>query len=279
MKRVLPLLLLILLLAGCGKAPAQMGETSDLRTEKLPTAQVRIALLDTGVSTKAIDRDRLLNGYNYAMGNEDTEDQVNHGTAVASAILGCESAGVEGVAPTALVVPLVIVTKEGNSTISVSPETLARAIRDSVDVYHVNIINVSLGIREDNADLRSAVDYANRKGVLVIAAVGNDGATGKAYYPAAYDAVLAVGSCNKAGEESGFSQPGADVLAPGEGFTLASRNGVAYGVKGTSYASGFVSGYAARLLADRPYLSPEELTQHILAGIDTVGGCLPTEME
>lgn len=140
------------------------------------------------------------------------------------------------------------------------PETLARAIRDSVNVYHANIINVGLGIRDDNADLRSAVDYANRKGVLVIAAVGNDGASGKAYYPAAYDAVLAVGSCNKAGEKSSFSQPGVDVLAPGEGLTLSSRNGVAYGVKGTSYASGFVSGYTTGLLADRPYLSPEELT-------------------
>lgn len=35
----------------------------------------------------------------------------------------------------------------------------------------------------------------------------------------------------------------------------------------------------AQLLAYRPYLSPEELTRHILAGIDTVGGSLPTEME
>lgn len=113
---------------------------------------------------------------------------------------------------------------------------MARTICDSVDVYHANIINVGLGIREDNADLRSSVDYANGKGVPVIAAVGNDGASGKAYYyPAAYDAVFAVGSCNKAGEKSGFSQPGADVLAPGEGFTLASRNGVAYGVKGNGY--------------------------------------------
>ena len=67
--------------------------------------------------------------------------------------------------------------------------------------------------------------------------------------------------------------------APGEGFTLASRNGVAYGIKGTSYAYGFVSGYAAQLLADRPDLSPEELTRHIPVGIDTVGGCLPKEME
>ena len=63
----------------------------------------------------------------------------------------------------------------------------------------------------------------------------------------------------------------ASPLHPETGWLMA--------VKGTSYASGFVSGYAARLLADRPDLSPEELTQHILAGIDTVGGCLPTEME
>lgn len=231
---------------------------------KTDSDQVVIALLDTGVSEEAIEGKRLLPGYNYVMDSEDTQDRVNHGTAVASAILGSESAGVPAMAPEAYLVPLVIVTKEDGEMCSVSPEVLARAIRDSVDVYDADIINVSLGIYKDDTELRAAVEYAQEQGVLVIAAVGNDGADGRPYYPAAYDTVLAVGSCDKDGKVSEFTQDGADVLAQGEDIWLASKNGKTYGAKGTSYATGFVSAEAANLLKEDPSLTPGELREAIV---------------
>lgn len=224
---------------------------------------VKIALIDTGVSTKAIDSQQILPGYNYVNSTKDTEDLINHGTAVASVILGCESAQVAAMAPQAYIVPLVIVTKQNGKTVSAEPEVLARAIRDSIDQYDADIINVSLGIKNDNPALKEAVNYAKEKGIPVISAVGNEGEAGKPYYPAAYDSVLAVGSCDKNGNKSSFSQNGAQVLAPGEGIMLASRNGVPYGIKGTSFATGFVSAYAANILADDPSLTPEELYKKI----------------
>lgn len=222
---------------------------------------VIVALLDTGISTVAIDSACILPGYNYVLGSEDTEDRINHGTAIASVIVGCESAGVDAMASGVKLVPLVIADKVDGETKSITHSVLAQAVRDAVDKYSADIINLSLGIKTDSAELRKAVEYADNKGVLVISAVGNDGYSDELYYPAAYDTVLGVGSCDKYGEESDFSQKNgtADILAPGEDIWLASRNGKTYGTRGTSYATGYVSAKAAEMLKSSTKLSPYEI--------------------
>ena len=259
MKKVLTLFLLILLLAGCA-APADRDG-------------VVIALLDTGISTEAIPSDRILPGWNYVRGNDDTQDRVNHGTAVASIILGCESAGVEALAPEAMIVPLVVLDKDGQ-TQSVTPEVLAQAIRDAVDQYGADIINISLGIKSDSPQVRAAAEYAEKRGVLIISAVGNEGESADLYYPAAYDTVLAVGSHDKNNTISDFSQRNGTVqlLAPGEDIWLASRNGKTYGTRGTSYSTGYVSAAAARLLIRNPDLAADDLRQMLLASPESTDG-------
>ena len=234
---------------------------------------VLIALLDTGVSTTAIATDHLLSGWNYVTDSADTEDRINHGTAVASAILGCESAGVIGIAPDAYIVPLVVTDRVGEQKQSISAETLAKAIRDSVDKYNVDIINISLGIKKDVPQVREAVQYAEEKGVLVVSAVGNSGDSSDLYYPAAYETVLAVGSHDENGEVSSFSQKNGtvDILAPGEDIWLASRNGVTYGSRGTSYATGYASATAAILLMTQPNMTPAEVRQSLCNAATDIG--------
>ena len=267
MKKKMSFLWIILLLfTGCSEEEVVLQHNQN---------HIVIALLDTGVSADAIASDHLLEGYNYMNDTTDTEDQLGHGTAVASTILGCDSAEVTGMAKDAYLVPLVIVTRQDGDLVSVSPETLAKAIRDSIDIYGADIINVSLGIQKDHARLQEAVEYANQKGVSVISAAGNGGEDGKPYYPAAYDTVLSVGSCDRNGIKSEFSQSGAEVLAPGEDLLLASRNGLPYGVRGTSFATGFVSAYAANLLMEDAALTPEELYGKIIEAAESCGGCLP----
>lgn len=253
MKKIIPMLCILLLLCGC-------------KTEAMNhDSKIVIALLDSGVSSSAIQSEQLLSGYNYVCGNSDTEDLLSHGTAVASIILGCNSADVISLAPNAYVVPLVIATIQEGKIVPVSPETLAKAVRDSVDTYQADIINMSLGIQNDNKILLEAVEYAEKKGVLVVSSIGNDGPEGKPYYPASYDTVCSVGSHDKHGRESDFSQKGADVLAQGEDIILASRKGQKYGTKGTSYATGFVSAKAAVYLAEHPSVSPDELRSYLKA--------------
>lgn len=267
MKRLSILLAVLLLLTACSAKP---------KKHTVPAVDgVVVSLIDTGVSTAAIDPANLLPGHNYVTDTGDTEDRINHGTAVASAIVGCETAEVAGLSPDAFLVPLVVTDKVDGEAKSVTPDVLAQAIRDSIDIYYADIINVSLGIQKDTDVLREAIAYADQKGIPMISAVGNDGETGKPYYPAAYEPVLAVGSCDKNGNKSDFTQNGAEVLAPGEDIMLASRNGVPYGIKGTSFATGFVSAYAANLLLGNPAMTPEELYGEIVQKAASCGGRLP----
>jgi len=261
MKKLLSVLLLylLLLLPCCAKQPPQYDRPV-------------IALVDTGISTAAIDPADLLPGYNYADPTADTEDRINHGTAVVSTILGCESAGVEGLAEGfCYVVPLVVSDAEHTS---VSPETLAKAIRDAVDQFGACIINVSLGIKKDDPTVKEAVAYVQKQGALVIAAAGNEGDSTDLYYPAAYDGVLTVGSHDKDLKVSTFTQQNGtvDILAPGEDVWLASRSGMTYGAKGTSYATGYVSAAAALVWQTDLTQTPEEISQTILSTAQTVDG-------
>ena len=235
---------------------------------------VIIALLDTGISTTAIDNENLLPGWNYVTDTDDTEDRINHGTAVASVILGCESAEVEGLAPEIPVVPLVITDKVEGEVVSVTPEVLAQAIRDSMDKYGASIISVSLGIKKDNRTVQEAIGYVQEQGALVIAAAGNEGDSTDLYYPAAYGGVLTVGSHDKDLKVSSFTQQNGtvDILAPGEDIWLASRNGKTYGTKGTSYATGYVSAAAVLVWQSDLARTAEEVAQAILAGAQMVDG-------
>ena len=267
MKKLLALLLVILCLSGC--AAEQANEPAYTQRE-----EVIVALLDTGVSTTAIQSDSLLSGHNYVTDTDDTEDRINHGTAVASVILGCESAQVVDIAPDIALVPLVVTDKVDGEVESVTPDMLAQAIRDSVDKYDACIINVSLGIKKDDPVVKEAVAYVQNQGALVICAAGNEGDSKDLYYPAAYDGVLTVGSHDKDLKVSSFTQQNGtvDILAPGEDIWLASRNGKTYGAKGTSYATGFVSATAALLWQTDLTQTSEEIVQTILSSAQTVDG-------
>ena len=149
MRKCFALLLALCLLTGCA-APVEESPAQE-------KPGVVIALLDTGISTTAIQSEYLLKGRNYVTGTDDTEDRINHGTATASVIVGCESAEVVGLVPGAFLVPLVVTDKVDGKAKGVTPETLAQAIRDAVDEFGADIINISLGIKKDTEELRSAV--------------------------------------------------------------------------------------------------------------------------
>lgn len=261
MKKIISfILILVLLLCSCGTPP----------TNEAPAPQrdeIIIALLDTGISTVAIQSPQLIQGWNYVTGSADTEDRINHGTSVASVILGCESAGITGAAPDIRVVPLVVTDKINGAMVSVSAEVLAQAIRDSVDKFGASIINISLGIKKDDDALSEAIDYVQAKGALVVSAVGNEGASTDLYYPAAYDGVLGVGSHDKNSKVSDFTQQNgtADILAPGEDIWLASRKGKTYGARGTSYSTGYVSAACALIWQQDLSLTVDEVIQALLS--------------
>lgn len=223
---------------------------------------VIIGIIDTGISTKAIDSEHLLEGKNYLDPSLSTEDTYGHGTAVASVILK--------ELPQAQFVPLVSNAYNKGKIEQVDNDVFAQMIRDAVDVYHCQIINVSMGLILDKPSVREAVAYAEEKGVLVVASAGNDYETDGefVYYPAAYETVLSVGSVNKSRRKiSEFSQRGdwVDLYARGEKIPIKTLSGKKRKSEGTSYSAALVTARAARLLQKNKNRTPQELREKLLS--------------
>lgn len=249
----------------------------------LESGAVRIAIIDTGISTAAISAQNLDVGRNYILPNVSTEDTIGHGTAVAAIIAGSKSAGVTGISPEAVLVPLAYYSKatEGTSVKGDLP-MLAQIIRDAVDVYGCRIINISSGAGIDTPTLRDAVAWAEQCGVLVVSSAGNDG-DGTTYFPGAFPTVLCVGTANTAKDGPAlFSNrhSSVDLLAPGIRLATANPKGEAVTVNGTSYSTAWVTAVAASLLNVDPSLTPHQLRQLLCntardicsEGFDTLSG-------
>ena len=198
MKKVL-LTILITLALLVPSAAAQAAEDEE----------IRVAVIDTGISTVAVSPDNILPGKNYVLSGGDTEDKLGHGTAVSAIIVGSEAARITGICPGAKLVPLVTATKDENgATVQGDTAMAAKAIRDAVDIYGCRIINISSGAASSSWQLRNAVSYAQERGALVIASAGNNQKKnpGAVYYPGGYDSVLCVGAANSDGSIAAFSQ-------------------------------------------------------------------------
>lgn len=260
-KRLIRILCVVLCLIVCGVMIVQ-------QTNRNPAdIPVVIGILDTGISTRAIPAENIREGKNYLDPALSTEDTYGHGTAAASVILADY--------PQAQLVPLVSNAYDNGKMRQVDNDVFAQMIRDAVDVYHCRIINLSVGLILDKPSIREAVAYAEEKGVLVVASVGNDYAADGdfKYYPAGYDTVLAVGSVNSDHSAiSAFSQRGewVDVYAVGEDVTIATLSGNTRQSQGTSYSAACVTAYAANLLEQNPACSPAQLREKLLAGADTL---------
>jgi hypothetical protein len=118
-----------------------------------------------------------------------------------------------------------------------------------------DVINMSLGTPESATDPgaglphEKVIRYATHYGCVLVAAAGNSGAEEK-YYPAAHPDVIAVGSVDRQGRRSHFSTFGEQIAlcAPGENIVSTGRRGYQIN-SGTSFASPFVAGVAALLVA------------------------------
>lgn len=154
------------------------------------------------------------------------------------------------------------------------------------------VICMSLGGPDASAALQEAVDYAHARGVLVVAATGNSGAS-PVQYPAACANVLGVGSyriddnrkSSPVIRRSGFTSygPGLDLLAPGEDiwglvdpyFDQDGAGSTAYPGymmwNGTSMATPLVAGAAAALWRFAPELNNDELAKVLFRSARDLG--------
>ncbi len=275
---------------------------------------VIVAVLDTGVAYANHGRFRrspdfsrygFVAGYDFIAHDRYPEDRNGHGTFVASTIAEATNNhyGLTGLAFAARIMPVRVLDSQGEGEAS----TIAEGVRFAVN-HHAQIINLSLEFSSDVTaadipELIEALRYAHRRGVLVVAAAGNEAHTAIAY-PARAPDVVAVGATTEHGCLADYSNDGAGLtlVAPGGGadanlpgdpncnpdgppgrdvyqvtFTGSSvrRFGMPSGYEGTSMAAPHVAATAALVIASGVlgrHPTPAQLVARLRATARKLGG-------
>ncbi len=147
------------------------------------------------------------------------------------------------------------------------------ALRYAVD-HNVDVINYSGGGPEAATEELRVLKEAERKGILVVAAAGNEESNiddkRKAYFPASYGlkniiTVTAHDEDLKILNSSNYGHTSVDIFAPGYRIKSSLQNGRTGYLTGTSQATAFVTGVAALIKAEYPQLSTEKIKEIIKA--------------
>jgi thermitase len=204
---------------------------------------VTIAILDTGVDLDHPDlASKIVANINFS--SSPTVDDVHgHGTHVAgiAAAVTNNGLGVAGLGYGATIMNIKVLGDDGQGYWSGVAQGIVWAADKGADV-----INMSLGGSSGSSTVESAINYAWGKGVVVVAAAGNNGSTSPCY-PAYYGNCMAVAATDSLDSLAPWSNRGdwVDLAAPGVSIYSTLKDG-AYGYKsGTSMASPLVGGLAA----------------------------------
>jgi subtilisin family serine protease len=231
------------------------------------SAEVTIAVLDTGVDTAhrelkaavrpGFDFVDIVDGAgvffaDHLDADDDPADPVGHGTHVAGIAAGEGLAMPAGAAPGCVLLPVRVLgamRHEGRPVGAGLVDNINTALKWAID-QGADVVNMSFGLPHTGGGLphREVVEYGLRRGVVLVAAAGNDGRR-ELYYPGSLPGVIAVGATDPVDEVAPFSTYGPQVLltAPGtEIYSTFPGGGYAF-ASGTSQAAPFVTGAAALL--------------------------------
>lgn len=238
---------------------------------------VTVAVLDTGVEPDHPDlAGNVLDGKDMVGFGAEPGDRAwaRHGTAMAGIIAGHghgagNGDGVMGIAPEAKILPVRVILEDGDPARARARSTRGNALADGIRWaadHGADVINLSLGDDSKSAHPEAgedeAVQYALKKGTVVVASAGNGGEKGDHIsYPAAYPGVIAATAVDRYGTRASFSTRRwyATVSAPGDDVIIADPDHKYYEGWGTSAAAAFVSGAVALLKAAHPGLTPAQI--------------------
>lgn len=228
---------------------------------------VLVAILDTGVSANSAFGSRITS-LNLIPLPADLAEWNGHGTAVASMIIGT-GGFTPGVAPGTDILSVRIADDLGQS----NSMLIAKGIVAAVDAG-ASIINISLGSYGDSGLVRNAIEYANKAGVVIVAAAGNEGLDRLAY-PAANAGVVAVGAVDAKGTSLAFSNSGKALAAAAPGYEVnaAWTGDQAVGFTGTSASAPIMAGAIAAAMTTGGTIQRNawDATSLVLSTLDDVG--------
>jgi len=247
------------------------------------SSSVVIAVLDSGVDLDHPDLSSKLEtemDWDFVNGDDVADDDHGHGTHVSgiAAAATDNGVGVPSLGWDVSILPVKVLNADGVGNAS----ALADAIRYAAD-HGADVVNMSLGgAAPCPYYLQEAVDYAYGRGVLLVAAAGNNQGNTE-NFPANCEHVLGVSATDSSDSVASYSNYGdhVDVAAPGT-LIYSTVMGGEYGYKsGTSMATPHVAGLAALIASRYPSYTPDQLASALLdnavdlgsPGWDMYAGC------
>ncbi|MFD5870328.1 S8 family serine peptidase [Streptomyces sp. NPDC060322] len=221
---------------------------------------IKVAVIDSGVNSSTPSlKGQVLKGLDATGADGDENDDYRgHGTTMAELIAGTGAGGgLKGLAPDAKIIPMRITDTEFQNQNSVNAHDTEDAIRAAAD-SEAKIISMSFASDFPTDREREAVKYAESKGKLLLAGVGNNAeGNNKAQYPAAYPQVVGVSSADRKGKVAEYSQNGniVDLAAPGNDIPYwcdSTFKDYCDGDGGTSAATAIASASAALVWSAHP---------------------------
>jgi len=250
----------------------------DIAAAVLPTSAPTVAVVDTGVDYTHPDLlNKVTNGPDYYDGDMDPKDTTGHGTHVAGIIaaINNNNLGVAGVSGSSKILAVRVGTESGIPTFAG-----AAGIVYASDAVGVKVINLSWGGAYADPHIGDAVAYAATKGILVVAAAGNEDTTDP-MYPASCPGVLSVGATyaewytwpwpdlkatiSNYGSTVDIAAPGVEIISTTPvGGSLFYDPSYDYS-DGTSMASPFVAGAAALVRGKWPTMTAQQVSDLLVS--------------
>ncbi|MEM3550057.1 MAG: S8 family serine peptidase [Candidatus Bathyarchaeia archaeon] len=247
-------------------------------------AGIKVAILDTGIDYTHPDlNDNYKGGYDFVNNDADPKDDHGHGTHCAGIVAAEDNEiGVIGVAPEAHLYAVKVLNSAGSGYLSNVISGIQWCVNNNIQV-----VSMSLGTSTYSQSLKDACDNAYKKGLVLVAAAGNNGDgnpnTNEYSYPAAYDSVIAVGATasndvapywSNSGPYLELAAPGVSIYStlPTYSVTLTRTYGYNYGtLSGTSMACPHVAGTAALVIASNPALTNIDVRTRLQTTADDLG--------
>lgn len=227
---------------GSGGQGAAVGSTDQPAARGSSGAGIRIGLVDSGVAVDhVVFRDSSIRRW----GCDNLPHPAAHGTAVAALMVG-DGERFRGVAPGATLYAADIYC---DSPSGGSAERIAGALA-WLAREQVAVVNISL-VGPPNRTLERVVAAMQKRGHLLVAAVGNDGPAAPPLYPASYPGVVGVSAVDRNGRPLPEAARGPQVAfaAPGNQMVSAAPGAPPFRqVRGTSFAAPIVSALLAGLV-------------------------------
>lgn len=226
---------------------AEQWNRKALQAENITTGKdtVKVAVLDSGIDKTS---DIVLEDAVNFVPDQGVDDQTGHGTIVSN-LLAKSDETKDGIITTGDNIKLseVRVLDENNQA---PVSRVVEGLQWCID-HQIDIVNMSFGMDSNSQVLHQVIQQMQEKGILMIAAAGNNGEQAGTHvqYPAAYSEVIGVGSVDENLSYSSFSAKGdqVELMAPGENIPITTYWDIQGVGSGTSYAAPQVTAIAAAL--------------------------------